>query len=267
MDEPRLLSDIDEFKKWIADAQVQKVLSQYAGQYRKEQEFKDTGRHQCPFNAKTIKLPTQALFDFLLPESATVDIAAVPGGAAFKKAAWTWGWGEGMCKTTLTPQGAGLFRLVACGTVELFFASCDDMQKAKLVPPAPPAEGKQKLVAPLATVCECATNLTEQRIQHLKDTHGLCRVYHCQLKGPAAVYIPGGHIVTEHVQAGPTDPLVYGVRKSVFAVSEKSLIAFKAAGAMIAAGNGSTEKHLKVQELMEAAVKEAAAVAKGKHST
>ena len=127
MAKPVLLAEVPAFKTWAAKEETHNCMTNYAGQFKKMTDYKETQRTQGPVKDKACAAIALKAFESFAPTSEQqVDITTVSGGGSFAKQLWMWGWSESMSRASFAPQCAALLRTLHGGHIEVYMTSTSE---------------------------------------------------------------------------------------------------------------------------------------------
>ena len=236
-DDPMIITNWDMLAAWFS--KTGQDMTDYAQQYSKTVDYREQGRTQSPVTEPTTKNANDKLFQSL-DVGSPVDISSVSGGSTFMRRTWYWGYAMTVCEGSLLPQAAAMARMVVAGTLTCYMISCQDLLKV-----TEPGISLDALSAAVAGLTLAQLNQWQAKGAN---------VYHAEVTpssaAPSMLYIPQGWFVYEVANAKEGEPLLYGVRKSIFTSSEAARRNFAFAGKMIEASGNGVEKHNAVMELL-----------------
>ena len=220
---------------WMADKEISSIMTAYASNHKKQQDFKESQRTQTPLVKG--KKANADLFKVLTPQDC-VDVTEMPGGSSFMKATWLWGFGVDMEKTVLLPQCAAMIRFVFAGTIEVFGMPITDALRHATPDPEVP-RGKGLLTTfPTWTTAEVKTLLESGN-----------PVHYAKVESGTALYVPQGWILLEVAKEGP---LVFGMRKSFVVGSPVAVDNMKACVEVVKNNGGDSSRYEEATAIAEA---------------
>lgn len=190
-DSPWVLVDGAAVSRWKEEGKVQIALSNFAGQYKKDDATRRDGQAQLPLKIHEGLEETAELFKNMAEKITPKPVgrSAIFHGSAVLGGSWVFGYIPDLCCAGLMPYGLGAMRVLSMGELKLVMVG---------------------LKALAETYDEGDRKLADLRIRLLKMFAGDIRalmakhvtVYTAIVEPNQVLYVPVGFLVAEHAQRG-----------------------------------------------------------------
>ena len=226
IDEPWICKASSAASTWRNSATVAVKLSEFAGNYKKAQSFKDNGRAQAIMLPKQGKEETEGFLDnFFSPPG--VDVSSVDGATDAVKNIWYWGYDPKLCGAWLAPNACALLKVLVMGELTLLAANLADLVEA--LRSSKPIE---EITSDMVT--SFFLSLTGKAPLFPK-----IKIFQTTMQADDVVYVPTGWLIAER---SSSTVKVYGVRKSLFVQSTNARVSFAAAVDLLSRSNRDSSK-------------------------
>ena len=222
--EPWIMKKSKAVSTWRNAANISIKLAEFAGGYKRTQSFKTEGRAQATMDAKKGKEETQSMMDSLFSPN-TLNISKVPRAQESLSNVWFWGYDPKLSGASLTPNGAGMMKVLVLGEV---FVVAFKLQKVM--------EVMKSLSLPVT--CESARNFllaVSEEASFFDKLGGVC----CTMQADDVFYLPQGWMLCERCDASM---IVYGVRRSYLCPGDISKDAYACAIELMKSSGRDTSK-------------------------
>ena len=193
---------------WKKNPKVQLAMSNFGGQYKKDDTTKVDGKGQMPFQSAEGKAETLAFFSAIIDKMKEKPVASdkIPSGSTIMNNAWLWGYMPKLNTAGETPYGIGVIRCLAMGEMQVMVVGYKQLVAAL---------GAQATPEVLrAALLDCKAD----GIKQLVDKN--CEIYVGSVKPYDVLFVPSGYMMVEFASAGT---LIYGARKSVVHATQKAV--------------------------------------------
>ena len=203
VDRPAIIKNHVAVKEWAAAASAQLAICTYAGGYKKKLTAESPDRTQAPLWTDEHKNLFEAMHN-LVPEGNRLDIGALPSRlSGTVPRLWHWGYSEGLQMIDKTPNGLGLWKLLAEGQIDWMV-----VDSAKLAAAIRSIKAVEQVS--LTAMTAFLENLDAGPLEKCRDAG--CLFYVGTQHKTEVIYAPPAWICIERVVAGL---LIYGVRQAV----------------------------------------------------
>ena len=222
------------------------ALSNFGGQYKKSDAYKEYGMGQWPLCPKEGKEDTDIMLNEFDKVSEVPQMSikvGIPGGNA-TKATWMFGYDPEMARVDFAPHALGMVKALERGEVRwILFELCGLVAAIKK-----PLQVTEVAVGELA---KCTRTMDNGKVEQIARDG--CKPHFVIQKPYEALYVPTGWLCAERSHTGT---LLYGARKSKIAAAEASLRDYKEAIEVFKSSKKSISQVQEIHDQMKSGIAE-----------